>query len=70
LLIRFSTIPHIHPCYNSVFVILWAITACPTCLALRRIGSYFVESLFGTTRSILRNETRWERFLRRTWMLC
>jgi hypothetical protein len=32
-------------------------------LALNRIGTHSVECLFGTTRSVLRGDTRWERFL-------
>jgi hypothetical protein len=41
----------------------WAITTHPSDLALGRIGSHSVECHFGTTRSLLRNENRWQRFL-------
>jgi hypothetical protein len=41
----------------------WAIRTHPEFLALGRIGSHSLESHFGMTRSVLRGETRWLRFL-------
>jgi hypothetical protein len=41
----------------------WAIKTHPTDLALRRIGSHFLEFHFPSTRSVFRDEMRWKRFL-------
>jgi hypothetical protein len=48
---------------NLCIGLYWAITTHPRDLALGRIGSHSVECHFGTTRSLLRNENRWQRFL-------
>jgi hypothetical protein len=50
---------------NLCIGLYWAIKTFPDSLALRRIGTASVECLFGTTRSGLRGDTRWERFLGR-----
>jgi hypothetical protein len=48
---------------NLCIGLYWAINEYPEGLRLGRIGSHSVECLFGTTRSMLRGDTRWGRFL-------
>jgi hypothetical protein len=48
---------------NLCVGLTWAITTTPDYLALGRIGTHSMECLFGTTRSVLRGDTRWEKFL-------
>jgi hypothetical protein len=48
---------------NLCIGLYWAINQYPEGLRLGRIGTHSVECLFGTTRSMLRGDTRWDRFL-------
>jgi hypothetical protein len=48
---------------NLCVALYWAISTYGAGLSLGRIGTHPVECLFGTTRSVLRGDNRWERFL-------
>jgi hypothetical protein len=48
---------------NLCIGLYWAINEYPEGLGLGRIGTHSVECLFGTTRSMLRGDTQWSRFL-------
>jgi hypothetical protein len=48
---------------NLCVALYWALSNFDAGLSLGRIGTHPVECLFGTTRSLLRGDTRWERFL-------
>jgi hypothetical protein len=48
---------------NLCVGLYWAITSLGDFLALGRIGTHSLECHFGTTRSVLRGDTRWESFL-------
>jgi hypothetical protein len=55
---------------NLCVGLYWAIQTFPDSLPLGRIGTHSVECHFGTTRSMLRGDTRWDQFLGREVDAC